>query len=155
MRLRRLIPSHPSSHPILYSSPPLTPFFQETTTQSNPHESICCPTLLLPLPSPTRLLHLLFVWSTSTPSGRSQTCIHVGELTTSTHTPGHNRTRHTASQSFFCRQYWHLAAKVEKVSFQAVCHMAKDQIQIIKINLWRMQYSIDMNKLFSNKQPRY
>lgn len=85
--------------------------------------------------SPTqRRIHLLFVWSTSTSSGRSQTCIRVGKLTTSTHTPGHNHTRCTASQFFFCRQYWHLAAEVEKVSFQAVCHVAKDQIQIIKIN---------------------
>lgn len=35
------------------SSHPLTPFLRETTTQSNPHESICCPTLLLAFPSPT------------------------------------------------------------------------------------------------------
>lgn len=43
----------PGLSPLIPSFPPLTPFLLETTTQSNPHESICCPTLLLAFPSPT------------------------------------------------------------------------------------------------------
>lgn len=55
----------------------LTPF-SKRQQQSNPHQSICCPTILLPLPSPTLLFpHLLSVWSTGTPSGSSHTSIYV------------------------------------------------------------------------------